>query len=140
VDLLAGMAATLPVLAARSARATWLIVILPLALTLAVSLPLGILFQVWIAGVQIRRFSHWFAGRPEAADALNRVFDVYGWRARMAVSLFRIPLPADFQERVRREPSPISGIAELFGLTLLGLAFLAGMWLVVYLIIRATLR
>ena len=132
------MAAAHVVLAARTARATWLIVVLPAVLALVFTIPLGILFQVWVAAVQIRRFSHWFAGRPEAGEALNRLFDVYGWRARLAVSVFRIPLPPEFQQRVRREPSPVSGIAEVFGLTLIGLAFLAGMWVVVYAVIRAT--
>ncbi len=136
--LTAVLAGTLPVLAARTARATWLVVVLPFALALLFVIPFAILFQVWIAAVQIRRFSHWFAGRPEAEEALNRVFDIYGWRARLAVRLFRIPLPPEFEERARHEPSPVSGIAEVFGVTLISLALLAGMWLVVYAVIRAT--
>jgi hypothetical protein len=136
--MLAVLAGTLPALAYRTAGATWVIVVLPIILTLVFMLPFAILFQVWIAAVQIRRFSHWFAGRPEAEEALNRVFDIYGWRARLAVRLFRIPLPPEFEERVQQEPSPVSGTAEVFGVTLISLAFLAGIWAVVYAVIRAT--
>ena len=58
-----------------------------------VSIVFGLIFQIWIAAVQLRRFSSVFAGRPEAAEAFTRVLATYGWRARLAVRLFRIPIP-----------------------------------------------
>ena len=57
------------------------------------SILLSLLTMVWVPAVQLRRFSRAFAGRPELVQALNRVFQVYGWRARLAVRLFRIPMP-----------------------------------------------
>ena len=59
----------------------------------AASIVLGLALQVWSAAVQLRRFSSIFAGRPEAAEAFARVLATYGWRARLAVRLFRIPVP-----------------------------------------------
>src|SRR2546423_7555608 len=59
----------------------------------ALSIVFGLGLQIWIPAVQLRRFSRVFAGRPEAAEALNRVFETYGWRARLACRLFSIPLP-----------------------------------------------
>ena len=53
----------------------------------------GLLLQVWIPAVQLRRFSRIFSGRPEAVEAFNRVVQVYGWRARLACKLFSIPIP-----------------------------------------------
>jgi hypothetical protein len=54
---------------------------------------LGLGLQIWIPAVQLRRFARVFAGRPEAAEAFTRVFETYGWRARLACRLFSIPLP-----------------------------------------------
>lgn len=59
----------------------------------AASIVIGLILQIWIAAVQLRRFSSIFAGRPEAAEAFTRVLATYGWRARLAVRLFRIPVP-----------------------------------------------
>jgi hypothetical protein len=59
----------------------------------AMSIVLGLILQVWVAAVQLRRFSRIFAGRPEAREAFSRVLATYGWRARLAVRLFRIPVP-----------------------------------------------
>jgi hypothetical protein len=53
----------------------------------------SLLTMVWVPAVQLRRFSRTFAGRPELVAALNRVFRIYGWRARLAARLFRIPVP-----------------------------------------------
>jgi len=58
---------------------------------------LGLLLQVWIPAVQLRRFSRVFAGRPEAVEAFNRVIQIYGWRARLACKLFSIPIPPGVQ-------------------------------------------
>ena len=57
------------------------------------SILLSLLTMIWVPAVQLRQFSRTFAGRPELVQALNRVFQIYGWRARLAVRLFRIPLP-----------------------------------------------
>jgi hypothetical protein len=64
------------------------------------SLLLGLLNMVWVPAVQIRRLSRVLAGRPELlTKALKRLFEVYGWRARVAVRLFRIPLPPGVTDR-----------------------------------------
>ena len=68
----------------------------------ALSIFVGLGLQIWIPAVQLRRLSRIFAGRPEAAEAFTRVLETYGWRARLACRLFRIPLPPGF--RVRTEP------------------------------------
>ena len=62
-------------------------------LAAAVSIVLALVLQIWVAAVQLRRFSRIFAGRPEAAEAFTRVFETYGWRARLACRLFRISIP-----------------------------------------------
>jgi hypothetical protein len=58
-----------------------------------ISIVVGLGLQIWIPALQLRRFSRVFAGRPEAAEAFSRVFDNYGWRARLACRLFHIALP-----------------------------------------------
>jgi hypothetical protein len=64
----------------------------------------GLLLQIWIPAVQLRRFSRIFAGRPEAIEAFNRVVQVYGWRARLACKLFSIPIPPGVQARGSDKP------------------------------------
>jgi len=66
---------------------------------------LGLLLQVWIPAVQLRRFSRIFAGRPEAVEAFNRVVQLYGWRARLACKLFSIPIPPGIQARDSDKPA-----------------------------------
>jgi hypothetical protein len=56
---------------------------------------IGLFMQVWVPAIQLQRFSRTFAGRPEAVEAFNRVMAIYGWRARLAVKLFKIPPPPD---------------------------------------------
>jgi hypothetical protein len=51
--MLAVLAGTLPALAYRTAGATWVIVVLPIVLTLVFILPFAILFQVWVAAVRV---------------------------------------------------------------------------------------
>jgi hypothetical protein len=69
----------------------------------AIIVALGL--QLWIPALQLRRFSRIFAGRPAAAaEAFQRVFDIFGWRARLACRLFRIPIPAAVQDNVGRRP------------------------------------
>ena len=69
---------------------------------IAIVVALGL--QLWIPAVQLRRFSRIFAGRPEAnAEAFQRVFDVFGWRARVACRLFRIPVPASLAGNLSRD-------------------------------------
>src|SRR5216683_2254521 len=58
----------------------------------------SLVLQVWMASVQIRRFLHWFSGTPDGDEKVGRLFDVYGWRARLAVRLFRIQLPPGFAQ------------------------------------------
>jgi hypothetical protein len=59
---------------------------------------LGLVLQVWIPAVQFRRFSRIFANRPDAAaQAFDRVLDIYGWRARLALKVFKIPVPPGAQ-------------------------------------------
>jgi|SRR5712691_625570 len=76
----------------------------------------SLLLQIWIVSVQIRRFLHWFSGTPDGDEKLGRLFDVYGWRARLAVRLFRIQLPPGFSEGLKTSnqayPMP-SGIESL---------------------------
>lgn len=62
-----------------------------------VAIVLGLFMQVWVPAIQLRRFSRIFAGRPEATEAFERVFAIYGWRARLACKIFRIPTPSGFQ-------------------------------------------
>ena len=57
------------------------------------SIVISLFSMVWVAGLQLRRFSRAFDGRPDAAQALDKVLSVYGWRARLASKLFRIPIP-----------------------------------------------
>jgi hypothetical protein len=57
------------------------------------SIIISLFSQVWVAAAQLRRFSKAFAGRPDADRALEKVLSVYGWRARLASKLFRIPIP-----------------------------------------------
>jgi hypothetical protein len=60
----------------------------------AVVILLGVILQIWIPAVQLRRIAAIFAERPAAADrAFTRVLDVYGWRGRLACKLFRIQIP-----------------------------------------------
>ena len=55
---------------------------------------LGLILQIWIPAVQLRRFAAIFAERPDVATrGFTRVLDVYGWRARLACKLFRIQIP-----------------------------------------------
>jgi hypothetical protein len=47
-----------------------------------------------VPAVHFRRFSRIFRDRPQLqVEAFNRVFLTFGWRARLAVKLFRIPIP-----------------------------------------------
>lgn len=68
--------------------------LLPVALAAAIaSIVISLFVQVWIPAIQLRRFARTFAGRPQALEAYNRVLAVYGWRARLAIKLFKIPPP-----------------------------------------------
>jgi hypothetical protein len=64
----------------------------------AISIVIGLGLQVWVAALQLRRFARIFAGRPEAAEAFTRVFQTYGWRARLACQLFGISVPTAVQD------------------------------------------
>ena len=57
------------------------------------SIVISLFSMVCVAAVQLHRFSKAFAGRPDAEQALQKVLSVYGWRARLASKLFRIPIP-----------------------------------------------
>jgi hypothetical protein len=81
-------------IARAAARPDWRDLALAGAIALAVlSILIGLFTQVWVAAAQLRRFSKVFAGRPDAEQALDKVLSVYGWRARLASVLFRIPIP-----------------------------------------------
>ena len=84
----------LALLASSTGMPAWRnIVFVAFFVAASVSIVLGIVLQVWVAAVQLRRFSRIFGDRPEAAQAFTRLFATYGWRARLAVRLFRIPVP-----------------------------------------------
>jgi hypothetical protein len=58
---------------------------------------IGLFTQVWVPAIQLRRFARIFAGRPDdAAEAYRRILAIYGWRARLAVKLFKIAPPPTF--------------------------------------------
>jgi hypothetical protein len=69
----------------------WVLVLFFIAAGAAILI--GLFTQVWVPAIQLQRFSRTFAGRPEAVEAFNRVLAIYGWRARLAVKLFKIPPP-----------------------------------------------
>jgi hypothetical protein len=71
---------------------TNLLVVVALAAATA-SIVISLFFQVWIPAIQLRRFARIFADRPKAIEAYKRVLAVYGWRARLAIKLFKIPPP-----------------------------------------------
>jgi hypothetical protein len=99
----------------------------PIVLVAAVgALVFSFLFQVWIASIQIRRFLHWFGGTPDGDEKLAKLFDVYGWRARLAVRLFGIQLPPGFLEGLKRsnQAYPMSSGVESVIVALVFLAFL----------------
>ncbi len=105
-------------------------VVAPVAFAALASIFFGLAMQVWVASVQIRRFLHWFSGHPDANQNLGRLFDVYGWRARLAVRLFRIQLSPGFEAEVRTRnhghPVPSAVEALVVGLMMVVLLVAVG--------------
>lgn len=89
------LGSSLTTLVFRTAVSAWRNGLFPVFFVAAgASILLGLALQVWIPATMFRRFSRIFADRPDAAaEAFNRVLAVYGWRARLAVKLFKIPVP-----------------------------------------------
>ncbi len=94
--------------------------------------------QIWMVSVQIRRFLHWFSGTPDGDEKLGRLFDVYGWRARLAVRLFDIQLPPGFPQGRTTSPQPYpmpSGVESLV-VGLVMAVFLLAVGVFVYLVAK----
>jgi len=98
----------------------------------------SLLLQVWLASVQIRRFLHWFSGTPDGDEKLGKLFDVYGWRARLAVRLFRIQLPPGFLEGLKtsNQAYPLPSGVESLVVGLIMVVFLLAVGGFVYLMAR----
>ena len=87
------VASSLAGLVARAAvPGGWLGIVAMFLVAAVFAILLGLVAQAWVASVQIRSFSR----RPDANAAVGRLFEVYGWRARLGCKLFRVPLPKDF--------------------------------------------
>jgi hypothetical protein len=103
------------------------------------SIVFGLLMQVWITSVQIRRFLHWFGGQPDGNAKLRQLFDVYGWRARLAVKLFRIQLPPGFLDELkssRQQTYPLPSGVESLVVMLIMVALLLAVGGFTYLVTR----
>ena len=113
-----------------------------IAISLAVAgftIVFSLLLQVWIASVQIRRFLHWFSDSPDGDEKLSKLFDVYGWRARLAVRLFRIQLSPGFLDglKTRNEVHPLPSEVESLGVGLILVVFLLAVGVFTYLLATA---
>jgi len=98
----------------------------------------SLVLQVWMASVQIRRFLHWFSGTPDGDEKVGRLFDVYGWRARLAVRLFRIQLPPGVAQgpKTSMQAHPLPSGVESLVVALIMAVFLLVVGGFVYLIAK----
>jgi hypothetical protein len=113
-------------------------VVIAFAVAVVGAIVFSLLLQAWIVSVQIRRFLHWFAGTPDGDEKLGRLFDVYGWRASLAVRLFRIQLPPGFLEgrTTGNQTNPLPSGVESLVVGLIMVVFLLAFGGFVYLIAK----